>query len=216
MHPADCPAWEYSHHPAKDDVLPHRSREILVELRANQMDHQSVSQDTRAVHRQLFAELAPNECDYYAGNYRGDDFRCLKYYNVMIPSDPRVGVDSAVVRHELALLASDIDSLFASLDHLLALPLSRVSKERKLLSVVDSVCGVFVEFLRIHPYANGNGHVARFLIFAVLGRYGYWPKRWPLDERPPDPPYSRLISEYRDGNRDGFVRFVLMCILGEG
>jgi Fic family protein len=73
-------------------------------------------------------------------------------------------------------------------------------------------CRVFEVFLRIHPYANGNGHAARFLIWCLLSRYGYWPKGWPIEPRPPDPPYTHLISEYRNGNWEPLEEFVLKTV----
>lgn len=88
--------------------------------------------------------------------------------------------------------------------------------DQKLLNTVIFACKVFEIVLRVHPYANGNGHAARFIVWAILGRYGFWPRSWawPLDPRPSDPPYSRIIFEYRNGNRQPLEEFVLRSVTG--
>jgi fido (protein-threonine AMPylation protein) len=65
--------------------------------------------------------------------------------------------------------------------------------------VVAAAAWFFVEYLRVHPYANGNGHLARFIISALMGNYGRWPVRWTVDPRPGGN-YDQLISAYRDGD----------------
>ncbi len=70
-------------------------------------------------------------------------------------------------------------------------------------------CRLFVRFLTIHPYANGNGHIARFLLTGLLKRQGYRLKAFPIEPRPADPPYSDLIKLYRDGKVEPFERYIL-------
>jgi hypothetical protein len=45
-----------------------------------------------------------------------------------------------------------------------------------------------------------------------LGRYGHWPRRWPVDPRPQDPPYSQLIVRHRNGDPVPLERFVLQAL----
>jgi hypothetical protein len=97
MHPKDCPEWEYSKHPNSSPVLQKKIKAILIELRKGQIDSLNSVVDTRNIHQRLFHQLTPSEFPYYAGHYRGEDFRCLKYNQVVIPSDPRVGFPPNVV-----------------------------------------------------------------------------------------------------------------------
>jgi hypothetical protein len=60
---------------------------------------------------------------------------------------------------------------------------------------------------------NGNGHAARFVLWTILGRYGYWPERWRVDPRPPDPPYTQLIFDYRSGNHEPLETYVLQSVV---
>jgi fido (protein-threonine AMPylation protein) len=178
------------------------------------MDTLALSKDTRPIHLQLFRDLTPPECPEFAGHYRGEAFRCLESYEVYIRGDPLVGEPAKNVRSSMIVVAEAIDNGVAAFDTANQLPESHVPRWQKIYYLVTFACRVFVEFLRVHPYANGNGHMGRFLIWAILGRYGLWPRRWPLDKRPPDPPYSYLISQYRAGNREPLEQFVLRCVLG--
>lgn len=83
--------------------------------------------------------------------------------------------------------------------------------EDKLLYAIAVACRFFDAFLRIHPYADGNGHCARVIMWAILGRFGYWLRHWPIDPRPADP-YVRLIELYRAGRPDHLEKHILSCI----
>ncbi|MFC5351466.1 MULTISPECIES: Fic family protein [Azospirillum] len=86
------------------------------------------------------------------------------------------------------------------------------SKAEKLYRSVRTVAALFVYFLEVHPYANGNGHMARFILIALLRRYGLFLSRWPIHPRPADPPYSKCIALYRDGHPIHLEKFILNCI----
>jgi fido (protein-threonine AMPylation protein) len=213
MHPQDCPSWDYSVHPKKREVLGRKAKEVLVDLRRGRLDTLENATDSRRVHRRLFLELTPQGYEYYAGNYRGDSYRCLRYYDVTIPADPRVGFRAAYVLGFMRELAARITSGVGALDLAGNIPDPNFTPHLKALNVVVFACHIFEAFLRIHPYVDGNGHAARFILWAILGRYGYWPRRWPIDPRPPDPPYSELIREYRSGNREPLEAYVFSTLL---
>jgi fido (protein-threonine AMPylation protein) len=212
MRPPDCPDWHYDNHPARGTVLPQKVKEVLIALGAGSLDTLQLATDTRPVHRQLFVDLTPAGLDYFAGHYRGEMFLCLRQLRVMIPADPRVGYPPASVGIGMAEVARTIRQGVAMLDRNSVIPDAHIPRAQKVLQVVIFACRVFEVFLRVHPYADGNGHAARFLIWALLGRYGYWPRRWPIEPKPPDPPYSQLISDYRSGNHEPLEEFVLKTV----
>lgn len=214
VHPTDCPAWEYADHPDASTLLPERSKSLLIALRAGHINHKDACIDSRSIHRELFNDLAPSGFEYYVGHYRGEHHRCLRLYNVMIRSDSRVGVQAQYVNSAIQILSDSIGVGMSALDSAQQAPNTVLPKEQKIAYLISFACKVFVEFLRVHPYVNGNGHIGRFIIFAILIRYGLWPKRWPLNDRPPDPPYSELIKRYRDGDCAPLEGFVMKCILG--
>jgi Fic family protein len=83
----------------------------------------------------------------------------------------------------------------------------------RLLRVVTFACAAFERFLAIHPFANGNGHASRFLIWAILGRYQYWPEDWTIEPRPGHPDYLRLILAHRNGDTLPLITAVLQSFL---
>lgn len=212
MHPAECPEWEYEGFPNKTAILQHKAAEIFRRLRASPADNQVFISDTRSLHKQLFESLTPASCPYFAGNYRGSDFRCLKYLRVGIRANPRVGVLPHAVLDQMTRLRQETEAAINGLDAGHHLPNSQLDSTQKLAYTVVIVCRLFADFLAVHPYANGNGHAARFFLVGILGRYGYWANGWQVEPRPPDPPYSALIKDYQDGNKEPLERHVLDCI----
>ena len=208
--PSDCPPWEYESHPLRPELAA-TTAELLKGLRRSGATR-AAAKDTRPVHWRLFRRLTPPGVAYYAGHYRGEEYRCLKTYEVTIPADARVGTPAARVLGSVSQLSAAIERLLAALDSGTAVPKAQLPEADRLLCVVAVASRVFVELLTIHPYANGNGHAARFCVWTILGRYGYWPNRWPIDPRPPDPPYSELIVRYRNGEREPLERFIMGSI----
>jgi len=206
MYPQDCPAFEYDEHPDRGRCFPGAIRAAL-RLLQNPVPLQ-LEIDTRPLHRRLFRELCPDGCEYYAGHYRGEEFRCLKHYSVHITMDERVGAPAPLVAPKMQQLARMIQSSMAALDAAHEHPPSRLKESDKALFSVAFACRIFVEFLTVHPYANGNGHIARWLLAAVLRSHGYRLDDFPVDPRPADPPYSDMISRYRDGEVGVLERYV--------
>jgi fido (protein-threonine AMPylation protein) len=205
MHPLDCPDWEYSNHPQRATI----GTRVTAALRglATGTDTLSVATDTREVHGHVFHELTPVGCAYYAGHYRGEEFRCLRFYPVCVPGDPRVGATPYAVAFRMRQINAQIRAGVTALDANRLL----TAKDR-LYCIVALASRAFVAFLEIHPYANGNGHAGRFIVWSIMGRYGYWPRRWPVDPRPPDPPYTQLIVQCRNGDPTPLERYLLQAI----
>jgi len=215
MHPVDCPQqWDYEDYPHYDDILAVATAEILIALRRRQIDTLKTSCNTRPAHLKLFTELVPQGCEYFAGHYRGENFRCLRYYEVKIQSDPRVGCPSDRVLNTMGQIMESVEQSMRALDEGHKVPNSQMAAEQKLLFVVAFACRMFELLLKVHPYANGNGHAARFMVWSILGRYGYWPKNWPLHPRPNEPQYSELIVRYRNGDIEPLERYMINNILG--
>lgn len=212
MHPRDCKSFEYNNHPRRGEILKAKVTDLLARLRRANVVPLELAQDTRSIHFELFSELLGDCPAYYAGHYRGEEYRCLRHYSVNIASDPRVGYPPKTVLQSMAMAAELIKTTIAGLDVGNALPDSQMPREVKMAFTVAVACRIFELVLRIHPYTNGNGHIARYCIWVLLGRYNFWPQRWPIDPRPPDPPYTQLIVDHRDGIHQPLEEFVLSCI----
>jgi hypothetical protein len=208
-----CPSWDYETVADWNSILAARSKAALVRLRQLSPERRiALGRDGRPVHGQYFAGLTPPGCAYYAGHYRGEDFTCLKDYRVIIQGDPFVGHAPDRVQTDMEIYAADFVQVVADGDFVWAVNNTVVSPAEKLYRIVQLGVAVFVYFLQIHPYANGNGHLARFFLIAFLARYNIYLARWPLHPRPQDPPYSELIRRYRRGDRASLEHFVLSCI----
>jgi hypothetical protein len=212
MHPQDCPTFEYSNHPDAVDVLREKQTQLLRQIESGLVDATAASTNTRPYHRHLFHELCPPHCFYYAGHYRGDSHRCLKFYEVSVGSDSLVGYPPSSVSGALAELAVSLRADIAGFDAAFRIPRVQLSPSQRVLYIVAFACRVFVQFLTIHPYANGNGHIARFILTIILYRYGIGLKEWAIDPRP-SPPYSELISKHRRGDHEPLEMVILrQCV----
>ncbi|MBD2665611.1 hypothetical protein B6N60_03525 [Richelia sinica FACHB-800] len=214
MHPVNCPQWEYSHYPNAKEILNHETQSILIDLRKGYLDTAKSSTDSRVVHRLLFSQLTPPEHDYFAGHYRGEDFLCLKECRVGVGGDMRVGYHPRIIIEKMDQFGEAISLGIKKLDIIHQPSEAQLSPIDKLLNTVAFACEVFVEMLTVHPYANGNGHAARFILWSILGRYGYWPVHFPIEPRPPHPWYVDCINKYRNGNKQPLEAYILQCIIG--
>jgi fido (protein-threonine AMPylation protein) len=203
-----CPTWEYSQFPEAAAVLQARAQSVIWTLLAGGYD---TSADTRPVHSEMFFGLTPPNCGYYAGNYRGSNLPCLQAFPVGVPGDSRVGAPPSVVQGAMDMLGMSLDSAIQSLDQFAA-SADGVATE-VLLRSVRIAARLFHEFLTIHPYANGNGHMARFLVWLVLLRYGQRPHRWPIEPRPSSPAYVPAIYAARRGSPSDLEKLILQSIL---
>jgi fido (protein-threonine AMPylation protein) len=124
-------------------------------------------------HRQIYAGVAL-PVPYYAGEPRDSDpaFPELRGYEVVVGSSP--GTLSAEVPDALASFEAGARRAVVSLDQ--AIPVGRKPAQGAELSGVISLCAVLHgEWVRIHPFANGNGRTARLWANWAALRYGLPP-----------------------------------------
>ena len=142
----------------------------------------------------------------YVGNYRGDVRHAeLVDYEVGLvgpiggPPD-RIGVWSRGVATAVDRFLRDLAAALSSLDALI--PNLRVALTHEQLERVVTACAVaHGEWVRIHPFVNGNGRVARLLGNAIAMRYGLRPFV-ELKPRPADVMYARAARESMGLPRD--------------
>ena len=213
-HP-DCPAWRYNNHVSYPGSLRAALTEILIELDAGRLDAVVHGPDTRVVHTRLFQELTELGYRYYAGHYRGysGGYRaCLSEYDVHPQGDTTTQyARSTDVGDRMEQLGVRIRRAITELDRVWTVPDWQLPPERKLTNIVALTCEIFSAFLLIHPYADGNGHAARFVMWALLMRYGYRPVRWHIDPRPPEP-YVALLRSYRAGDEAPLQLAVIQAV----
>lgn len=197
--------WEYTTHKHASRVED-RCSILLMSMHGDIKKFERFGCCTLRGHRYLFRGLTPKDYRYYAGNYRGT-IGALKAYDVMAGGDPRTGFPAVVVPFYMQQFEKLLQDALVKFDARLA---ANVDEMEDFLIVYVSILADFlVWFLDIHPYANGNGHMARLLIWALLGRLGAWPISWTVDKRPN---YVDAIKEYRDGNKDPLEEFILKSL----
>lgn len=124
-------------------------------------------------HRRIYAGVAL-PVPYYAGEPRDSDPACpeLQGYEVKIGRSP--GTPSAQVPGALADFEVGARRAVAPLDR--AIPTGARPSQEAELSGVISLCAVLHgEWVRIHPFANGNGRTARLWANWAALRYGLPP-----------------------------------------
>jgi hypothetical protein len=101
----------------------------------------------------------------FFGRYRGEPE--LKTINVKI--DDKFGVPAVAVASELEAFERRLHKTLSRLDELI--PQGEFPEHETLNAVLD-VCGwAHAEWVRIHPFANGNGRTARAWSNAIALRY---------------------------------------------
>jgi Fic/DOC family len=83
------------------------------------------------------------------------------------------GVDAAEVAEELAAFERKLHALLRELDTML--PGGQEPDADQLAAIVDLCAWVHAEWVRIHPFANGNGRTARLWANFIAMRYGLPP-----------------------------------------
>ncbi len=117
---------------------------------------------------------------YYAGEFRGSDpavYPGLSEYEVVVGQTR--GVPAAEVSDELCWFEISVRRAVEALDQLV--PIGTAPEGSDTLHSVLTLCAsTHGEWIRIHPFANGNGRVARLWANWCALRYGL-------------PPFIRLL-----------------------
>lgn len=205
----DCNGWDYETHPDVSAVT-EACKAFLIELRANPACKAAALADTRHFHSILFSAVVPDPCPYLAGNYRGADFPCLRNYDVGFGRHR--GTFPLGVAYAMENLHKDLVGSFDDLDKAGRSAKAPLTGRDFLLRLVQLLAATMVRFFTIHPYANGNGHMGRLLVWAALGRYNRLPVQWWLDASPPR--YGPLIDAHRAGDFKPLEMYLLKCIVG--
>jgi hypothetical protein len=105
----------------------------------------------------------------FVGAFRGEP----GLEKIQVRVGVQYGVDAAEVAEELAGFERKLRALLRELDTML--PAGQEPDADQLAAVVDLCAWVHAEWVRIHPFANGNGRIARLLANFIAMRYGLPP-----------------------------------------
>lgn len=202
--------WDYDLHPNKH-IVGEKCSALVSRLSDNKNDLDSTLDDTRSAHQYMFEGTTPDNCAYFAGNYRGAPYPYLATYQVEIAGYP--GCSYELVHKQMYSFSNDIrvtlQEFYKTMREWVGVPLSNVEK---ILRYTELISHFFVKLLEIHPYANGNGHIARLVVWILLKKEGLSLDFWSIDERPA-PPLDFCIGAYREGKMDYLIKYFLIGII---
>ncbi len=138
-------------------------------------------------HRALYTGV-PLPVPYYAGEVRDSDPRFPELIDYEVQVGRLRGVPAAQVPAELEILQTRARRAIAGPDG--ALPVGcRPTTALELRAVLLLAANLHGEWVRIHPFANGSGRIARLWVIWVAARYGL-PPFIRLKPRPAGLPYA--------------------------
>jgi len=127
-------------------------------------------EDARRWHSEVMRNLqVPVPNPKFAGAFRGE--AGLEDIQVLIAG--RYGVAAPEVATELAHFEQILQQVIGRLDEWI--PRDAELDTDQLAAIVEVCAWAHAEWVRIHPFANGNGHTARLWVNSIAGRYGLPP-----------------------------------------
>ena len=128
----------------------------------------------------------------YVGAFRGEP----GLENIQVRIGTQYGVAANSVAEELQKFQTKLQETVELLDEML--PPDQALTADQLSAVIDLCAWTHSEWVRIHPFANGNGRTARFWANSIALRYGLPPF---VRLRPrPDGGYGAAASQAMLGN----------------
>lgn len=165
--------------------------------------------DTRPAHTFQFSDLTPPNQAYMAGNYRGSQYPCLERSVVSV--DGYFGSDPVDVEADMSDLHETLALAVGALQDQKDSASPKLTEVQYMDLLVALIAHFYVWLLRIHPYEDGNGHMARLLGYVICLKSGRRPKAWPLHKRSP---FGNMVTAYREGATDKMEEGVLKAIRG--
>ena len=147
-------------------------------------------------HRRLYREVEL-PVPYYAGEPRDSDPACPELQGYEVAVGTGRGTPSELVPAALRSFEASAQRAVASLDAAIA-PARQPSDGGRLHGVLSLCAVLHGEWVRIHPFANGNGRTARLWANWAALRYGL-PPFVTIEPRPGDP-YGLAAMASMSGN----------------
>ena len=126
----------------------------------------------------------------FVGTFRGEP----SLENIAVRVVGQYGVEPHTVADELKRFESKLQALIGQLDGLV--PVNQEPDADQLSAILDVCAWSHAEWIRIHPFANGNRRTARLWANGVALRHGL-------------PPFIRLRPQSNDGYGDAGAQAML-------
>ena len=189
--------------PASTAVIEQNIRRLVPELqkqaRSRVVPSVAIAQDW---HRAIYASV-PLPVPYYAGEIRDSDSRFPELFGYEVRIGPHRGVPSAQVPAQLSLFEAAVQQTCGTLDGVVPAG-AKPASEADLYSVVQLAAIVHGEWVRIHPFANGNGRTARLWGNWIAMRYQL-PPFVTIKPRPTGLLYTGAAAQSMSGDHAAMV-----------
>jgi prophage maintenance system killer protein len=197
------PKFKYDSVVGHEKILQKAQNDIYSELLSDgSIDLKSIC-DTRGVHQKLFIELTPPGYSEYAGNYRGSND---SYLAIDVTFSGHVGSSYLEVEQDMEELAYKIKRLYAKL----LSKRSSMTKHTFMYNIAHIASISTIKFIGIHPYADGNGHISRYITCGFMMPNGYIPIKWAIDPRPTYKEYMEsMCAGHEKENFDKMTDFII-------
>jgi hypothetical protein len=141
----------------------------------------------------------------YRGAFRGSAHPALVDYEVTIDA---ISATRAInVQKEIDELMTELRRKIAALDGTDGAYDTAVLAADFVRTTLDSASWLHGEWIRIHPFVNGNGRIARLWILWICARYGL-PQIMPIRPRP-DWAYGPASMASMAGDHTFFLQYLL-------
>lgn len=200
----DCPEWFEDIPTSREGEFQARLTTAFDRIETFLRHRCPLESDVRELHRILFEDFVP--VDYYAGNFRqdNDDLKCLSV-NVQVGAKP--GAPFQDVDRSMSHLCSEGQYMMSSVHA------NGGGDAAKRFAV--AVAYVVGEFIRVHPFLNGNGRVSRLLWYWLCRRMSVKPQV-SVFPRPPSRLYATCMSESMSGNHMPLAIAILSTLASRG
>ncbi len=152
-------------------------------------------------HRTMFARHVP--LSYYAGNYRQvDPSRPCLDVNVWVAGQK--GADASEVPETMRLHFEQVRRILTALE--VQWPsMSAQDRAKRCAVTLGYAIG---QFIKVHPFVNGNGRTSRLLWAWGLIRFNV-PPQVRIRTRPENPKYAQVMAQAMSGNFAPLALFIL-------
>jgi fido (protein-threonine AMPylation protein) len=203
-----CPEW-ISENGSR--IAEEKRRSVLERLLRKDYAKPPTPDLVKSWHKEMFEGIAPHAD--YVGQFRDKDrtSHCLQDYEVIVGDVP--GTDSSRVLVEVESYFRDFNLELNLLESSFPTGNGRPPTLEEVSEVVELAAWAHGEWVRIHPFANGNGRTARLLANYVLIRFGFGPA---LTIRPrPDQPYGKAARASMKEGDHRLMEAVIWRLLAE-